>query len=136
MRKYIKLIFVLSTMVFAGCVNSVTAFAENHETETYERDYLSRTLDSEDGLEGTAANCVCEDSDGFLWFGAYTGLYRYDGNEFKKYLINERAYPVNDIVEDESGNLWIGTNGEGIYRFDGENFTEYKLNEELRSVCD
>lgn len=130
MRKYIKLIFVLSTMFFAGCVNNVTAFAENHEIEIYERDYLSRTLDSEDGLEGTVANCICADSDGFLWFGAYTGLYRYDGNEFKKYLINERAYPVNDIVEDESGNLWIGTNGDGIYRFDGEIFTEYKLNED------
>ena len=73
MRKYIKLIFVLSTMFFAGCVNNVTAFAENHEIEIYERDYLSRTLDSEDGLEGTVANCICADSDGFLWFGAYTG---------------------------------------------------------------
>ena len=122
---------MLSTMFFAGYVNSVTAFAENHEVEeTYERDYLSRVLDSEDGLEGTAANCVCADSEGFLWFGAYTGLYRYDGNEFKKYLIDERAFPVNDIVQDESGNLWIGTNGEGVYRFDGETFTECKLNED------
>ena len=130
MQKYIKLILVLSTMVFACCFNHVTVFAENHEAEEYERDYFSRVLDSEDGMEGTAVNCVCPDSEGFLWFGGYTGLYRYDGYEFKKYLLDERAVPVNDVVQDELGNLWIGTNGEGVYRFDGDTFTEYKLNED------
>ncbi len=135
MRKYMKILFVLSTIFFAVCFNNVNVFAENNEaenseTEKYERDYLSRVLDSEDGLEGTTANCVYPDSDGFLWFGGYTGLYRYDGNELRKYLINDKAFPVNDIVEDESGNLWIGTNGEGVYRYDGNTFTECKLNEE------
>lgn len=135
MRKYMKILFVLSTIFFAVCFNNVKVFAENNETENsgtekYERDYLSRVLSSEDGLEGTTANCVYPDSDGFLWFGGYTGLYRYDGNELRKYLINDKAFPVNDIVEDESGNLWIGTNGEGVYRYDGNTFTECKLNEE------
>lgn len=125
-----KLVLVLSTMFFTIGFNNVNAFAENRDVEKYERDHLSRVLDSEDGLEGTAVNCVCPDSEGFLWFGGYTGLYRYDGNEFKKYLIEERAFPVNDIVQDESGDLWIGTNGEGVYRFDGSNFTECKLNDE------
>ena len=125
-----KLVLVLSTMFFTIGFNNVNAFAENRDVEKYERDHLSRVLDSEDGMEGTAVNCVCPDSEGFLWFGGYTGLYRYDGNEFKKYLIEERAFPVNDIVQDESGDLWIGTNGEGVYRFDGSNFTECKLNNE------
>lgn len=129
MRKYIKLAFVLSTMFFTVCVSDVNAFAENREAEKYERDYLSRVFDSQDGFEGTAANCVCPDAEGFLWFGGYTGLYRYDGTEFKKYLINGRSFPVNDIVEDESGNLWVGTNGEGLYQFDGTTFTECRLNE-------
>lgn len=130
MRKYMKLAFVLSTMFFTVCFSYVNAFAENREAEKYERDYLSRVLGAEDGLEGTAVNCVCPDEDGFLWFGAYTGLYRYDGNEFKKYQIEGRAFPVNAIVEDETGNLWIGTNGEGVYRFDGTDFTQYSLNED------
>ena len=130
MRKYMKLAVVLSTMFFAVCFSDVNAFAENREVENYERDYLSRVLDSEDGMEGTAVNCVCPDSDGFLWFGGYTGLYRYDGDEFRKYLIDDKAFPVNDIVQDESGDLWVGTNGEGVYRFNGNTFTEYKLNDE------
>ena len=130
MRKYIKLALVLSTMFFAIGFHNVNAFAENRDVEKYERDHLSRVLNSEDGLEGTAVNCVCPDSEGFLWFGGYTGLYRYDGNEFKKYLIEERALPVRDIVQDGSGDLWVGTNGEGLYRFDGSTFTECKLNDE------
>lgn len=129
MRKYIKILFVLSTMLFAVYFINVNTFAENREAEKYERDYLSRIFDSENGLEGTTANCVCTDSKGFLWFGGYTGLYRYDGTEFKKYLMDGRALPVNDIVEDDEGNLWIGTNGEGIYRFNGSDFVEYTLNE-------
>ena len=130
MRKYIKLALVLSTIFFAVHSDNVKVFAEDSETEKYERDYLSKIYDSENGLEGTTANCICADTDGFLWFGGYTGLYRYDGTEFKKYLMDGRALPVNDIVQDQNGDLWIGTNGEGVYRFDGENFTEYTLNDE------
>lgn len=134
MRKYIKWAVVLSTMFFAVYFNNVNAFAENSDAEKYERDYLSRVFDSENGLEGTTANCICSDSKGFLWFGGYTGLYRYDGVEFKKYLMDDRALPVNDIVQDEEENLWIGTNGEGVYRFDGEDFSEYKLNDVVRGA--
>lgn len=132
MRKYIKWLFVLSTMFFAVYFNNVNVFAENSDTEKYERDYLSRVFNSENGLEGSNANCICPDSNGFLWFGSYTGLYRYDGSEFKKYLLNGRSLPVNDIVEDESGNLWVATNGDGVYSFDGSDFSECQLNDEAR----
>ena len=112
MRKYIKLVFVLSMLCFIMCSNHTNALAENSKVNQYERDYLSKLFDSDNGIAGTAVNCVCPDAEGFLWFGAYTGLYRYDGNEFKKYLMDGRALPVNDIVEDEEENLWIGTNGD------------------------
>lgn len=130
MRKYIKLMVVLSTIFFAVHLNNVKVFAEDSEAEKYERDYLSKIYDSENGLEGTTANCICADAEGFIWFGGYTGLYRYDGNEFKKYLMDGRALPVNDIVQDKNGNLWVGTNGEGVYCFNGSEFAEYKLDDE------
>lgn len=129
MRKYIKMLIVLSTIFFIVHIDHVNAFAGTNEEKNYERDYLTRVFDSENGLEGTTANCICPSSDGFLWLGSYTGLYRYDGTEFKKYLLDERSLPVNDIVQDKNGLLWIGTNGDGVYSFDGENFTEYKFDE-------
>ena len=129
MRKYIKMLIVLSTICFMIHIANVDVFAGTNEAKNYERDYLSKVYDSENGLEGTTANCICAASDGFLWLGSYTGLYRYDGTEFKKYLRNDRSLPVNDIVQDENGLLWIGTNGDGLYSFDGEKFKEYKLDE-------
>lgn len=92
--------------------------------KSYERDYLQSVFNSDNGLEGTAVKCVFASSDGFLWMGSYTGLYRYDGSEFKKYFIDGRTQVVNDIVEDDRGRLWLATNGSGIYYFDGETFTQ------------
>ena len=129
MRKCIKIVIVLSTIFMSIHLRYTNIFADTTKEINYEKDYLSQIYDSENGLEGTTANCVYPSADGFLWFGSYTGLYRYDGREFKKYTFKGRALPVNDIVQDKSGNLWIGTNGEGLYCFDGRDFKEYKLND-------
>ena len=134
MRKYIKMLIVLSTIFFIVHIDHVNAFAGTNEEENYERDYLTKVYDSENGLEGTTANCICTSKEGFLWLGGYTGLYRYDGTEFKKYLLDDRAIPVNDIVQDQEGMLWVGTNGEGVYSFDGSRFTEYQLDDNERGA--
>lgn len=106
-----------------------TAFAKETQTD-YEKDYISRIYNSESGLEGTAVKCIYASEEGFLWFGSYTGLYRYDGTEFKKYLIDDRSLTVTDIIQDAEGTLWIGTNGEGLYYFDGDTFVKYKIDQE------
>lgn len=108
--------------------------AESRTAEEYKRDYISRINNSDDGLDGTAANCVFSSEDGFIWVGCYAGLYRYDGTEFKQFLINKTAMPVNDIIEDKEGNLWIGTNGDGLFSYDGKNFTEIELNSDYNGV--
>ena len=108
--------------------------AEDKTAEEYKRDYISQIYNSDDGLDGTAANCVFASEEGFIWVGCYAGLYRYDGTEFKQFLINKTAMPVNDITEDKEGNLWIGTNGDGLFCYDGTNFTEIELNSDYNGV--
>ncbi len=134
MKKCIQMLVILTMIFFIVRLNGENVFAEDDGIEKYEKDYLTRVYDSEDGLEGTTANCICSDENGFLWIGGYTGLYRYDGTELKKYLLGGRAIPVNDIVVDHNGNLWIGTNGSGLYFFDGKEFTKCKLNETVRGA--
>lgn len=126
MKRERKITIIALLMIFLMSFSRSGVLAEENE-KNYERDYLTRIFTSENGLEGTVANCIYSSSDGFLWIGGYTGLYRYDGIEFKGYPINDRALPVNDIVEDQKGNLWIGTNGDGLFVYDGERFTEYEL---------
>ena len=133
-RKSIQLLVVLLTIFFSVRFNSEKVFAVDNEAEKYEKDYLFKSYDSDDGLEGTTANCICSDADGFLWIGGYTGLYRYDGSEFKQFLIGGRALPVNDIVVDKNDNIWLGTNGDGLYCFDGLDFKEYKLSDSMSGV--
>ena len=52
------------------------------------------------------------DSRGFMWFGTYMGLNRYDGKRFTVYDRNDLCGIsdfIHTIEEDNTGDLWIGT---------------------------
>jgi len=77
----------------------------------------------ESGLSQSSILSICQDSKGFLWFGTYEGLNRYDGYTFKVYK-NDPENPfslsknvVEVIIEDHLGTLWIGTES-GLDCFD------------------
>jgi len=63
------------------------------------------------------------DKNGFLWFGAFDGLHRYDGYDLKTYrqLPGEaqsiKGGLIISIQEDHAGFMWIGTEL-GLNRFD------------------
>src|SRR5882724_12218589 len=79
-------------------------------------------LGIEQGLSNNAVRCIYQDHKGFMWFGTYDGLNRYDGHDFKVFrnrfndstsLINNWIYTIN---EDHNNNLWVGTrNGVSVY---------------------
>ena len=76
------------------------------------------------GLSQSNVLCTLQDSRGFMWFGTREGLNRYDGYIFTVFTNNVQDNKslsnnfVNDIVEDPSGFLWIGTWGGGLDRYD------------------
>jgi ligand-binding sensor domain-containing protein len=71
-------------------------------------------------------DCLFEDSRGFLWIGAYSGLYRFDGYEIVHYQhdpADTNSIGDNKItcmLEDPAGNFWVGTQG-GLHYFDIKN---------------
>ena len=76
------------------------------------------------GYNGLVAKII-EDKNGILWFGGDGGLSRYDGKSFTSFkdgLINPWIW---SILEDKTGNLWVGTRETGLYLFDGKTFTNY-----------
>ena len=90
-------------------------------------------ITSEDGLSVNGVTKILQDSRGFLWFGTYNGLHRYNGYNFKIFLpdpSNPRSISSHSIIslyEDHKGDIWIGTS-DGLNRFDWktEQFYKYK----------
>jgi ligand-binding sensor domain-containing protein len=68
---------------------------------------------------------ITEDDTGKIWFGGDGGLCSYDGKAFNNFTKKDGSneQPVNCIVKDKAGNLWIGTWELGLYRYDGKTFT-------------
>lgn len=88
----------------------------------------------EQGLSQSTVHCILQDSYGFMWFGTWDGLNKYDGHDFTVY----KNYPddptslsdnaVRSIFEDADGTLWVGTNDGGLNRLDRKTgrFTRYQ----------
>ncbi len=82
------------------------------------------------------------DTKGNKWFAAKGAGLAIMRKGTTSYLSQEGIFPardINDISEDESGNIWIGTNGNGIFEYDGENFIRFDkknglLNDYTKSI--
>jgi len=90
---------------------------------TTAQEYRFEHLTSENGLSQNTVLCILQDSEGFLWFGTFDGLNRYDGFGFKVYktdpndstsILGQGFY---SIVEDKNKDIWIASLGEGLNRF-------------------
>ena len=85
------------------------------------------------GLSQNSVLSILQDSRGFMWFGTWDGLNKYDGYKFTVYLNDpDDPFSLSDnavfsILEDSSGVLWIGTGNGGLNRFDrdSERFSHY-----------
>jgi ligand-binding sensor domain-containing protein/two-component sensor histidine kinase len=93
-------------------------------------DYLQVNFDSEKGLPEDTVLSIAQSPDGYLWFGGYHGISRFDGNRFVS--LNDLSEThvtirtVGFLFFDSKGALWIGTFN-GLYRFDGK--AVYKFTE-------
>jgi signal transduction histidine kinase/ligand-binding sensor domain-containing protein/DNA-binding response OmpR family regulator len=79
-------------------------------TETYRFKHYS----IEQGLSASMITCIAQDRLGYLWFGTYDGLNRFDGYEFKVYR-HRREQPNSlssnvtlRLYQDRQNRLWVG----------------------------
>ena len=95
--------------------------------------YSTIVYNNTNGLPTSDANSVVQTADGFIWIGSYSGLIRYDGNEFYRYDSNTGVSSVVSLFADSKDRLWIGTNDSGVFMLKDEKFTSYDRAEGLRS---
>lgn len=86
--------------------------------------YNLRHYTTQDGLSHDRISCIIKDHEGFMWFGTWDGLNRFDGHTFVAYkgrpgdssnLSNNKIRIIN---EDKLGYLWVKTFDNKLYRFD------------------
>ncbi len=71
---------------------------------------LSENVRIEKGLSQNTVNTMLQDKDGFMWFGTWDGLNRYDGYEFL--IFNRRNGLSNETIRalfQRNDTLWVGT---------------------------
>ncbi len=81
--------------------------------------------------------CILQDRTGYIWFGTFFGLYRYDGYSILSYrpdnsdTTNITNAEVAALCDDKEGNIWIG-HSIGLDRFNPstQRFTHYILNKQ------
>ncbi len=76
--------------------------------------YSSILYNGSNGLPTSEANAIAQTGDGFIWIGGYSGLTRYDGNEFYRYPSSTGITSVVCLFVDSEDRLWIGTNESGV----------------------
>ena len=105
-----KLICLLTILMLPGYL-----FAREHLQYTVHHYSVS------DGLSQNTVMAILQDRDGFMWFGTWDGLNRFDGYEFKTYkptLYGDTpsSNRIDFLYEDSLGHLWMRTYGGAFYR--------------------
>ena len=89
---------------------------------TGQQPYHFERLTDKEGLSKEYIFCIHQGKNGYLWFGTWDGLNRYDGYQLdliKPDPGNPHSLSTNcvtAIAEDPSGAMWIGTNGGGLLK--------------------
>ncbi len=87
------------------------------------RNPIVRYIGIEQGLSNNSVRTICQDKNGFIWFGTYDGLNRYDGYEFKVFRnkINNSSSLTENVITyidvDIKNKIWVGTR-HGLSVFD------------------
>jgi PAS domain S-box-containing protein len=103
---------ILSLLLAAG--SATPSFAET------DSGYHVRQWQTEQGLPENSATSMVQTFDGFLWFGTFNGLVRFDG--FGMQVLNTSNTPalphdgIYQLLVDKSGSLWVSTLG-GLARY-------------------
>ena len=88
--------------------------------------YITRHYSIKDGLSQNTVMAILQDKQGYMWFGTWDGLNRFDGYTFKVYkAMNEGVEAhvnnrVDFIYEDEAEQLWWATYDGHYYRLDAK----------------
>ena len=123
-----KRILIIGYIVAVLSVVITNAQSQQAIQEHYKFKYL--TVDQ--GLSNNWVRSICQDSQGFIWFGTQNGASKFDGQTIVSYRhdpddstsLSSNILIINFL--DSKSNLWIGTSkGLDLYNSDFDNFIRF-----------
>lgn len=108
------ILFLFVYLGFNSLAKCQAQKSENFEVTQFNLPRETQTLD------------LLEDQFGFVWIASKSGLWRYDGGNFKNYKRDPKDITsITDnyimcLYEDKTGTLWVGTYGGGLLKYDRE----------------
>jgi signal transduction histidine kinase/ligand-binding sensor domain-containing protein len=118
---------------FLGLTLFLAANRPAAAAETAPPNLFQRLWATDKGLPDNAVTAVVQTRDGYLWFGTYGGLARFDGAQFK--VFNSAGEPqlqsdrITGLYEDAKGVLWIGHERGDLTCFQDGKFTSLNVHE-------
>jgi len=89
------------------------------------------SISRREGLSNGAVNTIVKDAEGYIWFGTWNGLNRYDGSNIVTYLpgSNQNSihnHVIRELYPTDAGPIWMLTNkGLGLYDNIHDRFSSY-----------
>lgn len=103
----------LWALMAAGWMSSLAETGGGRSPEAPRNPFVIRTWQTEDGLPENSATAMVQTRDGYLWFGTFNGLVRFDGVRFDVLdRANTPELPSEGVVNlhlDRNDRLWVST---------------------------
>lgn len=93
---------ILYRQLILACLLSTSFLLLQAQQNT--RQYQFRRIDRTNGLSNDQVTTIFKDSKGFVWFGTWSGLNRYDGYKFK--VFRHEAEDSLSIDDDYTSRIW------------------------------
>ena len=80
------------------------------------------------GKKSFTVNIIFQDHFGYIWFGTSEGLFRYDGNNYLTYTVDQNLAEnhVTAINQDSADNIWIGHKNGKISILKNDSIIQYQ----------
>jgi len=110
----------LENMINSITGNKTTVWvATNNGVLSIDRDSGAKTrYSTNEGLPHNKIRQVFIDSKGTVWIATRSNSLFAINKDIKHTIQENMVLEFTSITEDENGNLWAGTNGDGVFRFD------------------